>query len=177
MLKNLAHFPAYITAALSLCLILCSCANLKDYRFVSGGTGLILGASLGANQTLKDQSTSTNSLLWGASLATAGFILGEYLWSDANKLQEIKHHNVEIEKQLQLAKPPTRKFRQLFTYESETILGKGDATLKLPKKTQVLVFSTDDWKFFDNKLYHQSLQYEFYPPEDTGDSTKNAPPR
>ncbi len=164
--------PGLITRGLRLLLLIfflinSGCTSLRDYRLSLGTSAFVAGAAAGASTAGPDEGPETQAALWGSIFAASALILSEFFWSDSQSHKQAQLENLELSRELnEVLKPPRRQFQEVFRYDKPTTLGTPPAQLRLPAKTQVLVFKTDEWVFEGSeKLYHQNLIYEFHPPK------------
>lgn len=160
--------PQGLLAILSVTLLLnTGCTSLRDYRLSVGAGAFAVGATAGASAAGPDEVPETQAALWGSIFATSALVLSEFFWSDSYSHKQAQLENLKLSQELNKAlQPPRRQFQEVFRYDKPTVLGNPPLQLRLPAKTQVLVFKTDEWIFEGTeKLYHQNLLYEFHPPQ------------
>lgn len=158
---HLLGVALFLTTSLAFHTGCSSAGNLRNKRLTLAASAGSVGAVYGYSQAPQDQKTETHAALTGAALATFGFILGEYFFSDQELVLQEQKRQLELQSQMK-DHPQPRRFKTLFTYKEPKVLGR-KSELLLPANTQVLVFETDEWKHIDGKWLHQNLLYEFHP--------------
>lgn len=140
-----------------------ACSTPRKSRLALASAGFVAGAGVGSVTAPKNERRELHALYWAGLLGLAGFVAGEFYFSDERELETLRLENSKLHAEM-----------ELFRNANTVLLKQGKGYFKGTAgeeyfeggKARWRLYQVDRWhKDGPNRLYHVDRLVELLPAE------------